>query len=1496
MRAAEAYAALDRAVPLALLPVRLETRYFTFEGADVLGVRIYPDTIHADDHTVGVTERELAAGHRYWEWIWWDRAETTVTEARRWLAAQVGPYRATHVASVLAPTNLDPDGGAPGEDPVFPRVTPVAQHEPVVARLLPDVWQLRIYDGAGQLVIEDDWELPDPEVVMAPSLRAGADIGAEDPRGAVRGFLDDQDLRWTIDFRSALDRGMARTYPHRKLPDRISLLLVTGVRVGRQPVAESDGLFEQFDRHRCTRGFDLVPQGTPTNNSDAGRSGVSIDDPDVDRLFAEAGRPGPGLTRVVAEALVRDPASLYLARNADALSLALGRPATNAADRTRHARWAEGTAAWAMNVGVGYATIGGLLAGPLLRSGGQPSIDPTTAAELRSWYSRWVRGGAVLPTIRCGEQPYGMLPIASRPAPSRQRGFRSRLASVLVDALEAWRDKLPVPTLDPDATDGRPSSTPDQAVSDVAAVLGAVPHPTSLQLRTAYDYGPYDALRLHSRLDDIDSYLNDPDPSNTPYAVKLVALTACRAVWEPLRDRMDSRKRRGVTIDEQLAAMEEFGAALSGLEQTYGDQIPAQLGNVRHAYDHQLSVLVRETLAGTEALTPLLDPLHTRGGIGANRRLRLASVVFSSSALAVEALVSDGSDAPLNSLFWWYRQMNREATDLAATGDWQQRASHADRAPLLVHLLDLSYQAAPVDQVPVVRLAFAIIDALYWLSDPVLHRDEQQTPDTDRVEGEDRPTATTGVVTNPYGGEVWTTKQVVDLLERLLRESLGIAMYRLDAWAQSLANEQFAAVRKARPRGLHVGAYGWLVDVEPSDEPASQGFVHAPSLNHATTAAVLRAGWSAFGTAASDAPLSVDLSSARVRAGQWILDGLRNGQDLAELLGARFERLLHDRRLDARIDEVRTIVLAATGGSGPAIDIVDGLVVARAFASAADRTTREQAVRTELNQARAAATGELRRAWDGVFAAARAVNADLDAVADVVMFQSVHSLLHGDDASAGAAVAISSGADASIPPITATASPRDGQRIIHRIAALFDPTVAPAGATVLGAASPDVVDWLRANLPAAANVQMAWTTHDGRTVRLDLAAIDLDVVDAMVLAGETAVQTDTDLGRVVTSLAAAKHGPGTLDPARAQQRADVLSLDEFGLLAARWRDALGRARRLHAADTVRPAESADGDRYELGTLEVRANAVIDGLQSLADDVGSSDASTRHRGLVGAAALGIPGALVALEADVAAVTSADEPPATDHPSMLAAVAARTATLTPAAGTSRSGGAGDADTLADALTAAIGGRLPVTAPFASPVAVTPSQKAYDLAVAVGEQAPTWLRQVGRVRTATGALVEAMLLTSAAGAVAPRLAALQTPSAQAPWVATSMPSSPGDQLSLLSVTGLDAAHGSLCGLLFDAWSETIPRTDQATAIAVHHDAPSARPPQAVLLATVGAGEERFTPELVAEQLRYTLELAKLRALGPIDLELGQILPAVYLPGGMRTLDDQRASEVAT
>ena len=116
-------------------------------------------------------------------------------------------------------------------------------------------------------------------------------------------------------------------------------------------------------------------------------------------------------------------------------------------------------------------------------------------------------------------------------------------------------------------------------------------------------------------------------------------------------------------------------------------------------------------------------------------------------------------------------------------------------------------------------------------------------------------------------------------LERLLAEHVDCCTYRLDAWLggpRARAPRRRCASSGAMRTGVHLGAYGWLEDVRPKQraamppveldgrpaprssaataqpplvrDPANGGYVHAPSLNQAVTAAVLRSGYLANAT------------------------------------------------------------------------------------------------------------------------------------------------------------------------------------------------------------------------------------------------------------------------------------------------------------------------------------------------------------------------------------------------------------------------------------------------------------------------------------------------------------------------------------------------------------------------------------------------------------------------------------------------------------------------
>ena len=109
------------------------------------------------------------------------------------------------------------------------------------------------------------------------------------------------------------------------------------------------------------------------------------------------------------------------------------------------------------------------------------------------------------------------------------------------------------------------------------------------------------------------------------------------------------------------------------------------------------------------------------------------------------------------------------------------------------------------------------------------------------------------------------------------------------------------------------------------------------------------------------------------------------------------------------------------------------------------------------------------------------------------------------------------------------------------------------------------------------------------------------------------------------------------------------------------------------------------------------------------------------------------------------------------------------------------------------------------------------------------------------------------------------------------------PEAELAIVAHTSGTVDFGRpLAGLFCDGWTETIPDREETTGIAFHHDAPGARPPQALLLAVPpAAANPAWSVDAMLDTVAEAHDLARIRAVGPRQLDwLGTLLPALYLP----------------
>ncbi len=407
-------------------------------------------------------------------------------------------------------------------------------------------------------------------------------------------------------------------------------------------------------------------------------------------------------------------------------------------------------------------------------------------------------------------------------------------------------------------------------------------------------------------------------------------------------------------------------------------------------------------------------------------------------------------------------------------------------------------------------------------------------------------------------------------IEALLAEHLDVCSHRLDAWITGLAQQRLGELRHDAPSGVFVGAYGWVEDLRRDDgatAPATGvpdalahdagapiraegggGFIHAPSIDHAATAAILRSGYLSE-SAEPDVGnrMAVNVSSRRTRVALQLIDGIRAGNDIGALLGYRLERFLHDALagsttpLDDLIAPLRRAFPSAVAldpglAADPDTDaerrVVDGFALLQTV-QAWVRVNRPDARDGTLLDVLRGEAGDYdgypfglhaadltallptndaanRPRLEATLGAIDALADALDAVGDLVLTEGVHQLAKGNHPRAAAALA--SLAEGKAPPRPEVVdTPRRGTLVSQRLLVQFAPADAssarPAGwdgvpLTPRAEAEPSLNRWAGELLGPAADLRLRVVDVEGATVAdLGVDELGLQPADLLAIAG-----------------------------------------------------------------------------------------------------------------------------------------------------------------------------------------------------------------------------------------------------------------------------------------------------------------------------------------------------------------------------------------------------------
>jgi hypothetical protein len=1155
-----------------------------------------------------LVDQEKTAANEFWKAVWLADGDRVKEEsALKALKTDVGEERVKVIIENYRPINLDEKPTPPltktdvtvkVETVVFPKPDKVETKQlswtqAAKVNLLPDRFVVMGYVGdtmAFGPVIGNP--IPSPLVVSPDPSAASENQMRQEGDEIIVG----EDMKWMVDFERAIDVGMGFKIDltPQQARDGFDRIIVLGVRLSADDEESKKLLETLIYSHQYGRsGFSILPQGTPTNNTEKTGSGFThADDPDVS--FDDFFKKG---------ALFNETSDWLTRQDGQWLGDCLGID-NKFLEKVQHSGATDQCEAKAMNTALWPATMGYFLETMMA-----PIFNEDIVHQARWFFNNFVSGRGMIPAVGIGSQPYGILPTTVF---SRMRWMYN----------EEFR------------------------------TIQGLPHPEGYRtfLRKLYEI-----LSLISR--DWSNFANQVSYVSKPGDAHQILLD----IIGLHAGSVEFHQRFSESLEHlyNLSNLMELGNIVAA-EDFYVESGIQLLRHLGYEGEATPEVLTKFFLEGQNRLqgqngpkdTPLIDdrPLSEMEKIRnytPDKRNYIQWLIDAARTSLETIRLEKGfnDNTPPTALLYL---LLRYAIEL---GYWDAGIRLYQEAGLLTGETLMAARREP-NFVHVQEKAERSESKWYYL-----YRTEPQiTQSVEVLVGEYVTAAMAQAPVRPatryLNDQITALEKLKEVptaaLERVLAEHIDCCTYRLDAWKLGLIHYQLAAMRyqdgTTISKGLYLGAYGWLEDVRPENkiltpvdlEPAlkdifnktgdaplvkdstNAGYIHAPSLNHAVTAAVLRNGYISNATPENPGTLAVNLSSERVRLALSILEGIRNGQSLAALLGYQFERGLHDRHNVAEVDQFI-------------------FKLRKAFPLSADRfstTKTPEDVSIEAIEARNVINGldlinHIKNTGNKTYPfgkdlpkaseeQARAINAEVDrimnlhdAVADLAMAESVHQVAQGNYDRAAATLDAYS--KANFPPEPEVIqTPRSGITLTHRVALHLETGLNPEASphreipmTPRAQAEPAINKWLLGILPVPENTGCKVIFFDSGTkaeVETFVTQIDLKLqpIDLLYMINPETQQAMTELDDRVVNFIVKTFSPRPDSPINIKYIGRIeskINFFELAPLIKSLRSLTLRSRPLRAGDVALQNEATSDIEKAVFLNKERIDLIINRLET-----------------------------------------------------------------------------------------------------------------------------------------------------------------------------------------------------------------------------------------------------------------------------------------------------------
>ena len=443
---------------------------------------------------------------------------------------------------------------------------------------------------------------------------------------------------------------------------------------------------------------------------------------------------------------------------------------------------------------------------------------------------------------------------------------------------------------------------------------------------------------------------------------------------------------------------------------------------------------------------------------------------------------------------------------------------------------------------------------------------------------------------------------------KAIGEVVDLNSYRLDAWITSLAARRIDEIRRLsdHDKGIYFGAYGWIEDLEKDEHPVNSesltdiyreagGIIHTAGVAQAVASSVFKNSYLSHKHEEQSNPFEINLTSDRLQKGQFLMDGIRQGQQLEALLGYQLERHLHEDDLHQEIYQLReafplyenTTTENSTGFVN--LSVIDGLKAIKNKAEVSDKVLKH-----------------IEKLED-----------TMDACLDTLFYEAGYQVTQGNLVQAAAAIEATRGEIE--PPIIESLKTRiPGTGMNHKLIMILQEnkdqfTIESPRAF----AEPNLENWLKENLGPMNKIACVVELYDlqdntlTNTLEVSLKDLEIGYLDFLYLSNDPVAAGSSDLELRIRNFVLNKTGTSpeqikyvitNHDPENGQSLSHALEVARFA------KSLLSRSRYLKSDDLTMEKESIKHDRTSLDRIkEKRLQPLINRLgEIVASDLTNRD--------------------------------------------------------------------------------------------------------------------------------------------------------------------------------------------------------------------------------------------------------------------------------------------------